>query len=279
MRTFFLGAFLLVGLVSQATAQQTVGPIAIKTNVNGVPITVSATSWISVNSVDNELIVSTRIFADLIDLQRKFSNVVDTFKLPADTCANRGVDNQSPVVSLKSGSLWPRGDQLILSTHGHFDIWSCVTGPPRSGIKWQKKKIAFIKMKVPVFHTWTKVKKKKDGTQPFYASLPIQLVKTDNATVAISMAEPNVKLEEQEVFVTNANLKIAKVNISQKAYNALQSAIDLAKLKENLPEELQKLNMTVVSARFRNVGGHAIAEINLAARVSGDIADAILYLR
>jgi hypothetical protein len=279
MRTFFLSAFLLVGLVSQATAQQTVGPIAIKTNVNGVPITVSATSWISVNSVDNELIVSTRIFADLIDLQRKFSNVVDTFKLPADACANRGIDNQSPVVSLKSGSLWPRGDQLILSTHGHFDIWSCVTGPPRSGIQWQKKKIAFIKMKVPVFHTWTKVKKNKDGTQPFYASLPIQLVKIDNATVAISIAEPNVKLEEQKVFVKNANLKIAKVNISQKAYNALQSAIDLAKLKETLPEELQKLNMTVVSARFRNVGGHAIAEINLAARASGNIADAFLYLR
>lgn len=79
--------------------------------------------------------------------------------------------------------------------------------------------------------------------------------------------------------MTNANLKIAKVNISQKAHNALQSAIDLAKLKEILPDELQKLNMNVVSARFRNVGGHAIAEINLAARVSGNIADAFLYLR
>jgi hypothetical protein len=55
------------------------------------------------------------------------------------------------------------------------------------------------------------------------------------------------------------------MDINQKALGALQSAIDPAKLKEALPKEYQKLNMTVVSTRFRNYGGHAIAEINLAA--------------
>ena len=62
-------------------------------DVNGVPIAVSATSWITVNSAGNETVVDTRIFADLIDLQKKFSHVVDTFAPPADDCANRGADN------------------------------------------------------------------------------------------------------------------------------------------------------------------------------------------
>jgi hypothetical protein len=113
------------------------------------------------------------------------------------------------------------------------------------------------------------VKKNKDGSQPFRASLLIQLVKKDDATVALDIAEPNVKLEGPDVVMTNAILKRASVDINQKAHNALQSAIDPAKLKAVLPKELQKLNMSVVSARFRDIGGHAIAEINLATRVSG----------
>ena len=125
-------------------------------------------------------------------------------------------------------------------------------------------------MKVPVVYTWTNLTTKKNGTQPFNASLPIYLVKKDDATVALEIAEPNVKLEEQNALVKNAILKLANVDISQKAYNALQSAIDPAKLKEVLPIEFQKLNMSIVSTRFRDDGGHALAEINLTATVSGD---------
>jgi hypothetical protein len=51
--------------------------------------------------------------------------------------------------------------------------------------------------------------------------------------------------------------------------SALQRAIDPVKLKTALPKELQKLNMSVQSARFRDYGGHAIAEINLEAIISG----------
>ncbi|MGB9043940.1 MAG: hypothetical protein WCC81_15880, partial [Pseudolabrys sp.] len=65
--------------------------------------------------------------------------------------------------------------------------------------------------------------------------------------------------------VTNASLNLAKMDLNRKAYNALHSAIDPAKLKAILPKEYQKMNMTVVSTRFRSYGGHAIAEINLAA--------------
>ena len=278
MRALFLGVLLLAGLGSQATAQLTIGPTAINTNVNGVPITISVTSWITVNSVDNEPILNVRLVADLIDLQKKFSNVVATLNHYGDNCANRGIHNQSSVVSLKNGSLWPLGDQLILSMHGHIDVWSCVAGHSKSEIRWRKKKIGFVDVKLPVFHTWTNMKKTKYGTQLFHGNVAMQLEK-DNASVALEISEPNVNLEEQEFFVTNDDLEPAKVNISQKAYIALQSAINLAKLKEIFPKELRELNMTVVSARFRDIGGHAIADINLTARVSGNFADSILYLQ
>ena len=57
MRALVLGALLLAGLASTAKAQLVVGPVPIKNSVNGVPITVSTTSWITVNSAGNELIV------------------------------------------------------------------------------------------------------------------------------------------------------------------------------------------------------------------------------
>lgn len=266
MRAFFLSVVLLAVLQSPAPAQLAVGPIPIENNVNGVPITVRATSWITVNFEDNELVVNARIFADLIDLQKKFADVVGTFKPPADSCAKRAADNSNPVVSIKTGSLWPRGDQLVMFVRGHVDIWSCVAGPSQRGIQWKKKKIGFIKMSVPVLHTWTNLRKNKNDTQPFDASLPIYFVKKDDETVALELAKANMKLGGQH---TDTILKIAKMDINRKAYEALQSAIDPAKLKAALPKELQKLNMSVVSARFRDYGGHAMVEINLAARVSG----------
>lgn len=266
MRAYFLTAVLLAVLGSQASAQIAVGPVAIENEVNGVPITVSATSWVTVDFENNELVVNARIFADLIDLQKKFAQVVGTFKLPQDSCPKGPAGNPHPVVFVRTGSLWPRGDQLVMFVRGHVDMWSCVAGPSKSGIQWKPKKIGFIKMKVPVLHTWTNVRKNKNDTQPFDASLPISLVQTGDETVALELAKSDMNLGGR---YTNAILKLAKMDINRKAYNALQSAIDPTKLKAALPKELQKFNMSVVSARFRDYGGHAIAEINLAARVSG----------
>jgi predicted aspartyl protease len=109
------------------------------------------------------------------------------------------------------------------------------------------------------------MKERKDGAQSFSGSLPIQLVKKDGANVALKIAEADIKMDGQESLAKNANMNLAKAHINQKAYNTLQSAIDPAKLKMALPKEFQKLNMAVVSTRFRSYGGHAIAEINLSA--------------
>ena len=261
----FLGAALLSAvLVSEASAQLAVGPIAITSHVNGVPITVSATSWIGVSSLDNERTIDARIFVDLIDLQRKFPAVIDRSGVSTADCAKRDADSRSPAVSFKSGSLLPVDDHLIMSIRGQVDLWSCRARPAKSSIVWKNKKIGFLKIKLPERHTVkAAMKKTKDGTQPFRGNLPIQLVQKDSANVALKISDPDIKLEGQDVAVSHANLDRAKLSINQKAYAAILSAINLVKLRAMLPKELQKF--TVVSTRFRSQGGHAIAEINLAA--------------
>ena len=269
MRAVFLSVLLLGGMLSHATAEQAVKPVTMKNDVNGVPIYVSATSWVTVKPAGNEFSVDARIFADLVDLQKKFSSVVSTHKPAADGCAKQGIDIQRPVASLNWGSLWPREDQLLINIRGDIDIWSCVVGPSKTKLQWRKKKIGFLNFKVPVLQTLKDVKRSKNGTQSFHGTLPIYLEKMDNGTVTLRVAKPNILLEGDEETLTNTNLQLATADISRQAYNVLQRAIDPAKLRGVLPDELQKISMTVVSARFRDQGGHAIAEINLTAKVSG----------
>jgi hypothetical protein len=264
MRTLLLAGFLLAGLASQAAAQLAVGPVAINNTVNGVPVTVSATSYTTVKPVDNEIVVTARIFADLVDLQKKIASIVGKFK-PGDTCANKGAE-PNPVMSLKSSSLWPRSDQLVMFLRGHIDMWSCVNAPPKTETRYVQKKIAFIKYKSAVQHTVKEVKKSKSGTQPFDATLPAILMKTDDGKVSLEVTKPFLKLEGG---YSDTVLKRANADLNKSALSALQSAIDPEKLKAALPKELQKLNMSVQSARFRDYGGHAIAEINLGATISG----------
>ena len=275
MRALLLGTLLAIGLIPGATAQLAVGPVPITSSINDIPITVSVTSWITVNSVGDETTVEARIFADLIDLQKKFSDVVASFRRSAGNC-NRSADGQNPVVSFKSASLWPRNDQLIMFVRGDIDIWSCTVGPRQSAIRWEKKKISFLTLKLPVQRTWRNVKKNMDGTQPFHGTLLVSLAEKDGANVALRNTEPNLRLDGEPTFATNANLSLAKTDMNDKVSKTLRSAIDLTKLKDVLPKELQKFNMTVNSARFRDRGGHAIAEINLVGKASSTTTTSLL---
>lgn len=264
MKVFFAAALLSAVSVSGASAQGAIGPITMTNHVNGVPITVSAMSWITVNSVDSERTVDARIFVDLVDLQRKFAAVIDRFGVSPADCTKRDADNRSPAVSLTSGSLLPIDDRLIMSVRGQVDLWSCKARPAKSAIVWKKKKIGFLNIKLPERHTVkAAMTKTKDGTQSFRGNLPIQLVQKDSANVGLRISESEIRLEGQDVPVSHANLGRAKLDLNQKVHAALQSAINFVKLKAMLPKELQK--STVVSTRFRSQGGRAIAEINLAA--------------
>lgn len=121
-------------------------------------------------------------------------------------------------MSLKSGSLLPVDDQLIMSVRGNVDRWSCKASPAKSEYVW-KKKIGFIKIKLPVLHTKkAAMKKTMDGTQPFQGNLPIQLIQKGSANVALKIVESEIKLEGQDAIVTNANLNQAKVDINSESF-------------------------------------------------------------
>ena len=197
MKALHLGALLAVCVVSSATAQTSVGPVAITNMVNGVPVTVNATSWITVNSSGNELTVQARIFADLVDLQKKFASILDGFKLPICNCADRAADTQNPVVSFLNGSIVPVDDQLVMSVRGDVGVVSCVAGPQKTATVLKTKKLLFLKWMLPVTHVVRTVKEGNNGAQAqaFRGSMPIQLVKKDGAGVAFKPVEPNIKLE------------------------------------------------------------------------------------
>ena len=275
MRALLLGTLLVIVLVPRATAQLAIGPIPITSNINGIPVTLSVTSWISVNSVGDEITVNARLFADLIDLQKKFSDIMSSLKRSAGDC-NRNADGQNPVVSFKNGSLWPSSDQLIVFVRGDIDIWSCTVGREQSAIRWEPKKVAFLTLKLPVKRTWRNVRKNINGSEPFHGMLRVALAEKDDANVALGVNKPTIRFGSEPTFVTDTNLNLAMTDMNQKVSKALQSAIDVAKFKDAFPRELQKLNMTIISARFRDRGGHAIAEINLAARTSENTTTSLL---
>ena len=104
----------------------------------------------------------------------------------------------------------------------------------------------------------------------------VSLAEKDGANVALRNTEPNLRLDGEPTFATNANLSLAKTDMNEKVSKTLRSAIDLTKLKDVLPKELQKFNMTISSARFRDRGGHAVVEINLAGKASGIATTSLL---
>jgi hypothetical protein len=276
MRALIFGAVLSSVLVSNALAQRVFGPVSIKSDVDGVPIAVSATSSINIADVGDKLIVSASVFADLVDLQRQMPKLVGSLQAPADKCANRLHGDKSPVVGIDGISLWPHGDLLIMSMHGRIDLWSCSSGPRRYALRWRKKKIAFLKISIPHIHHWRYVKKRQDATRPFQGILSINLGTRKNALAAIELAEPQIIVNGRDAGVKDGTLQFAKADIRKKIHRALQRAIDPAKLKQALPPQFQNLKMTAVAADFRAFGGHAIAEIKLAATVSGDSRKRIL---
>ena len=127
MRTLLLAGFLLAGLASQAAARLC-GPVAINNTVNGVPVTVSATSYTTVKPVDNDIVVTAQIFADLVDLQKK------SRALSASSSRATPVRTKAPSQILSCRSRAARCGRAATSGHvlrGHIDMWSCVAGPRR----------------------------------------------------------------------------------------------------------------------------------------------------
>jgi hypothetical protein len=104
------------------------------------------------------------------------------------------------------------------------------------------KKIGPIKTKVPVVHTWPGDPIKTIlATQPFEAALPFGISKRDDHTVGLDLSKPDIELKGQYASITKGVLQIAGINLNDKAYDALQKAIDPQKLVLTLPPDVSKI--------------------------------------
>ncbi|MGA7971935.1 MAG: hypothetical protein WCA36_03940 [Pseudolabrys sp.] len=267
MKGLLAAALLLIGLGSSAGAQQAFGPRDITNDVGGVPVTMRVTSWLTLQSAGDDIIAKVRIFADLIDLQRKFPDIVATLAAPANGCANRRGGRTDPVTALKRVSLIARDDQLVLSMRGRIDVWSCRPGHRKFALRWRRMSTAPLRIKLPVIRTWRHVAKRKEGSQRFFGNLPVYLVHGRDAAVSLQATAPTIELVGKKAIVNKTSLRLAKADIRRKAQAALARAINPVKLTGVLPAKLRKLKMTIVSAHFRAIGGHAIAEVNLIGQV------------
>jgi hypothetical protein len=233
-----------------------IGPIDYFQDVNGVKVDITAKTYLKLTTVDNRVDVKLRVLGDLFDLQRKIGEIVDTFRLPRENCHSFSPNN--PVVDIPRKELRANVDGATFSIGGTVTMWECLENPvPNSKVDWEIRKIGLgIKTKVPVVHTWPGNPIKTIlATQPFDADLPLNIVKSNDHSVGVEFSKPDIELKGQYAFITKGVLKIAGVDVNQKAYEALQKAIDPSKLLLTIPTELSKYNPSVESAKLFNDAG------------------------
>jgi hypothetical protein len=254
-----------------------VGPISYQQEVNGVPVTLMARTYFKVQTIDNKIYLEAQIIGDLGDLQRKIGTIVDTFKLPRDNCGSYSANNL--VVSVPRKELAFKDTAAVFSISGSVGIWDCRENPvPNSKVDFVLKDVGLgVKTKVPQVVTWPGDPIKNTIlTQPFDAALPVNLVRTNETTVLLSIGRPDIELKGQYVSITKGVLSIAGIDINQKAADALTKAIDPEKLKLAIPSEFQDYNPKIDSARFIDDGGQLAAEINMSALIPAEKVTSLL---
>jgi hypothetical protein len=266
--------FIKLSSIAYAASQQSdevvVGPIDYQQNVNGIPVTLSATTFARIETKDNQIFLKARVVGNLADLQRKIGSIIDTFDLPRDNC--KSFSPKNPVVAIPRKELGIRDGAAFLSIGANVTVWACVENPiPNSKVEWEMCNLGFAKTKCrPHLITWPGSPIKTHvGAQNIDADLPVTLEKISDYAVGLRLSNPDINLGDCSWFacVAKGILQIGGVDINQKAYDALQKAIDPEKLKLTIPEELAKFNPTVESASFVNSDGNLAAEIRLSALV------------
>ncbi len=265
MRVFLVFALAGALLASQntATAQMRatpaevqIGPIDVSQNIQGVPVVVPVTSFVSVETAPTGITVTLRTFANLGDLQAKIGSIVDSISLPHDNCRSYSANN--PVVKIYSKKLAEEGANAVLTVSGDVDVWDCRQNPfPNTKLEWVTESWFGAKVRRPKIVEWPGDPiKNKLLTQPIAARLPASLAVLSNSSVEIVMGTPHVELGGQLAFssVRDNLLNIFRINIDSLAERLLRAAIDPNKLKVAIPEEMQKLNLKIVRAQFINIG-------------------------
>ena len=264
-------------LHAQAADEVLIGPIDYEQNVNGVPVTVTARTYVRIVTPENKLLLKVRVVGDLSDLQRKIGTIVDTFSLPRDNCRSYSPNN--PVVDISRKELRADLDRATFSLGGSVTVWECAENPvANSKVEWEVRKVGLgIKTKVPVIKTWPGSPIKTIfARQGFDVDLPVLLVRSNDHSVGLQFSKPEIELTGRFAFVTKGMLSIAGIDINQKAYDVLQKAIDPQKLILSIPDELEKYNPSVESARLFNDNGKLTAEIALTALVPAETINALI---
>jgi hypothetical protein len=236
-----------------------VGPTLIEQVVQGVPITVKVTSFMSISTSPTGLSVKARTYADLSDIQAKVGSIVDTFPLPRDNCRSYSANN--PVVTVSSKRLNLSGNALVFTAGGEVVMWDCRENPiPNSKIEWKKGPFG---IPYPKIVTWPGSPiKNKLLSQPVTASIPITLAPAAEAGIRANLGDANVELGGNPALsaVRDFLLRLFKVDVNERANEAIQAAVDPGKLQATLPPDFARLSPKIVSARFVDADG-ASAEI------------------
>lgn len=246
-----------------------IGPISYVQDVNGVPVTIIATTYVKVITEDNQILVKARVVGNLSDLQQKIGTIVDTFDLPRDNCKSYSPKN--PVVSIPRKELFFRDGAAVFSLGANVTVWACVENPvPNSKLETGWCKVGPIKTKCPKVVTWPGSPiKTHAGAQNLDADIPVFLVRNNDHAVGIQFSKPDINLGDCSWFacVAKGIVNLGGIDVNQKAYDALQKAIDPEKLRLAIPEELSSFNPVVEAARFVSDTGNLAAEISVSAMV------------
>lgn len=276
-------AIALLGLASPALAQAPstsneakpdelmVGPLTVPQTVQGVTFNIVSTTYVSLHTTKDGLTFRARVKADLRDLQAKIGSVIDTIALPTDNCRSFSANN--PVVTIWGKELKAEGATATLWLHGHVDVWDCRENPvPNSKLVWVND--GPFHLSRPKVVTWPGSPiKNKLAQQPFDISEPAQLTKSSDTAVQLRLGDPNVHLGGQFVGVTNGILRIAGIDLNSKAKDALQAAVDPAKLQVSVPPEFLELHPVIEEASFTSDGGVLGVQMTLGANVPAAVVN------
>ena len=233
------------------------GPFSATEIIEGVPLTLRASVFLTLEAVDDELQIGARVVGDLEDLQGKVSALVDRLPLPTDNCARMGLENPNYVLRIRDERLEIEDDLAILSFGGDLDIWTCIKAPPCT--KLDNWRIVFFDCNPPI---------KNRIRQPFEASVPFRLTVVNPQTVSLVPERPTVDLKGALADVVGHLLRIGGIDLSTELHRLLQRAVNPDLLTGSVPDRLLELDPEFSSARFFNNSGALAAEIEM--RVSLD---------
>jgi hypothetical protein len=240
-----------------------IGPFVSSQNIQGVVVNLPVTAFVKMVTAFDGVTVNLRLVGNLADVQQKIGGIIDTLPLPTNVCSHMGADNL--VARIWGKQLTVSGNALTLNLQGDVNDWACAPNPlPCTKIDWQG---GSIKFPVPVFWPCNPPIETQLVNQPFSASLSAVVHLLDRQTLGVNLLNPSINLGGTFGGITAGVLRIAGVDISQKASDALRQAIDPGKLRQTLPQELQSLNLSIASAGFTSVNGQALIGIQLTGKI------------